>query len=169
MKIKMIALPVMFVALAASSLWAQGPAPQPAVPPATGAAEAKTEPVVLEPTPGGYTYNPQGRRDPFMSLLRKATAEENTRVREKGLKGFLIQEIALKGIIKDTEGNFLAFFQAADGKSYWGRAKDRLFDGEIIAIDAANVMFRQEVADPLSPARTKEVKKSLYMTEEATQ
>ena len=25
----------------------------------------------LEPPPGGYTYNPQGRRDPFVSLVRR--------------------------------------------------------------------------------------------------
>src|SRR4029453_10417063 len=29
----------------------------------------------LEPAPGGYTYNPQGRRDPFVSLIKPVGAD----------------------------------------------------------------------------------------------
>ena len=36
-------------------------------------------------------------------------------------------------------------------------------------VDAATVTFRQEVTDPLSPVRTRDLKKSLYVTEEARQ
>ncbi len=39
----------------------------------------------------------------------------------------------------------------------------------ITAVDATSVTFRQEVTDPLSPVKTREVRKSLYATEEARQ
>jgi hypothetical protein len=36
-------------------------------------------------------------------------------------------------------------------------------------VDATSVSFRQEVTDPLSPVKTRDLKKSLYATEEARQ
>ena len=42
-------------------------------------------------------------------------------------------------------------------------------DGVITGIDATSVTFRQEVSDPLSPVRTRDVRKSLYTSEEARQ
>ena len=42
--------------------------PRPAAPPAGRAKSILDQ--ELEPAPGGYTYNPQGRRDPFVSLVR---------------------------------------------------------------------------------------------------
>ncbi len=115
-----------------------------------------------------FTYNPQGRRDPFMSLIRPAEDSGN-KVRKPGIEGFLIDELYLKGIIEHPKhkGTLWGFFQAADGKSYWGGVGTRLFDGEIIAIDKANVTFRQDVTEALSPVRTREKKKSLYASEEA--
>ena len=131
----------------------------------------------LEPAPGGYTYNPQGRRDPFVSLLKPVGPQGTPGQRPPGMSGFLIQEIALKGIVKQTgqgygaadKAGYIAMFLGTDGKSYFVNVGQRLFDGEIIAIDAANVTFRQEVTDPLSPVRTREIKQSLYQSEEARQ
>jgi hypothetical protein len=45
----------------------------------------------------------------------------------------------------------------------------RLFDGVITAVDASSVTMRQEVTDPLSPVKTRDVRKSLYASEEARQ
>ncbi len=131
----------------------------------------------LEPAPGGYTYNPQGRRDPFVSLLKPVGPQGSPGQRPPGMSGFLIQEVALKGIVKQTgqgygaadKAGYIAMFLGTDGKSYFVTVGQRLFDGEIIAIDAANVTFRQEVTDPLSPVRTREIKQSLYQSEEARQ
>ncbi|MBN2372088.1 MAG: hypothetical protein JXO72_16530 [Vicinamibacteria bacterium] len=123
--------------------------------------------VEMPPQPGGYTYNPMGRRDPFMSLIRPVTASNEMRSRVDGLAGTLIAEAALKGVIKNVDG-YIAFFQISDGKSYWAKHGQRFYDGEITSIDMTTVTFRQEVTDPLSPVRTKEVKKTLYPSEEAT-
>jgi Tfp pilus assembly protein PilP len=150
----------------------------PATPESSPAPSAAGEPVKdtiksildqeLEPPPGGYTYNPQGRRDPFVSLQKPVEAERGPKTRKPGMEGFLIQEVALKGIVKTPQG-YIAMLLGTDGKSYFVTVGQRLFDGAIIAMDGATVTFRQEVTDPLSPVRTREVKKTLYPSEEARQ
>lgn len=174
----------LITALLAAGGWAQQPAPV-ASPAAPGPSEAamneftrgdaeKPDPIkaILEqevqPAPGQYTYNPQGRRDPFVSLIQPVSAEETKRVKKPGPEGFLIQEVALKGVVKTPEG-FTAMVLGPDGKSYFVKLGQRFYDGAVTAVDGSSVTFRQEVADPLSPVRSREVKKSLYTTEEARQ
>jgi Tfp pilus assembly protein PilP len=167
----------------AVGLWAlpslaQSPAP---APPATKEGGGDTIKSILEqelePPPGGFTYNPQGRRDPFVSLQRPVAADRGPKTRKPGMEGFLIQEVALKGIVKTSGGGagvaskagYIAIFLGTDGKSYFVTVGQRLFDGIITAVDASSVNFRQEVTDPLSPVKTRDLKKSLYGSEEARQ
>jgi Tfp pilus assembly protein PilP len=121
-----------------------------------------------DPQPGQYQYLPAGRRDPFVSLLVNVGPSTGPKTRPPGMAGFLIQELALKGIVKDAVG-FIALLQAPDGKTYFPKVGQRFYDGVLVAMDAATVTFRQEVTDPLSPVKTREVKKSLYPSEEARQ
>ena len=145
--------------------------------PLPGAADAARPPLDVELETGGYSYNSQGRRDPFVSLQRPVAADRGPKTRKPGMEGFLIQEIALKGIVKTKGGGigeasrsgFIAMFLGADGKSYFVTTGQRLYDGVITAVDATSVTFRQEVTDPLSPVKTREVRKSLYASEEARQ
>ncbi len=161
---------------------AQAPAPAPTpAPPAEAATPAAPEaarpPLDVELETGGYSYNSQGRRDPFVSLQRPVAADRGPKTRKPGMEGFLIQEVALKGIVRTTGGGtglaqrsgFIAMFLGADGKSYFVTTGQRLYDGVITAVDATSVTFRQEVTDPLSPVKTREVQKSLYASEEARQ
>ena len=180
----------MKLALAASLLlageaFAQAPAPAAAGAPAAQAApaagveapDAARPPLDVELETGGYAYNSQGRRDPFVSLQRPVAADRGPKTRKPGMEGFLIQEVALKGIVRTTGGGtgvaqrtgFIAMFLGADGKSYFVTTGQRLYDGQITAVDATSVTFRQEVTDPLSPVKTREVRKSLYASEEARQ
>jgi Tfp pilus assembly protein PilP len=152
------------VLLAAAIGWLGGSASG-QTPPATSPADEGIR--EISPAPGGYSYNSAGRRDPFMSLVRRGGPAEKG-ARKQGMEGLLIQELALRGIIKTPEG-YIAFLSGPDGKSYWPRVGQRFFDGQLIAIDATTAAFRQEVSDPLSPVRTRDVKKYLYPTEEATQ
>jgi len=122
----------------------------------------------LLPAAGGFTYNPQGRRDPFVSLLKPVSADQGARTRKQGMEGFLIQEVALKGVIKMQKG-YRAMLLGTDGKSYFVSVGQRLYDGAIVAIDAGSVTFRQEVTDPLTTVRSRDVRKTLYPTEEARQ
>ena len=176
MKARLASRSVVAALLCASTAAAQTPAPaaQPGQAPAPGAPApgGGTETVrsilnqEFEAAPGTYTYNPQGRRDPFVSLLKRIDADTGPKTRPPGLKGFLIQEVALKGIVKTPKG-FTAMLLGTDGKSYFVTTGDRLFDGQITAVDAITVTFRQEVTDPLSTVKSREVKKTLYQSEEA--
>jgi Tfp pilus assembly protein PilP len=122
----------------------------------------------IQPAPGAYVYNPQGRRDPFVSLVKPVSTGRDARPRPSGPEGFLIQEVGLKGVVK-TPAGYTAMILGTDNKSYFVKTGQRFYDGVIVAIDGSSVTFRQEVADPLSPVRTREVKKSLYSSEEARQ
>jgi len=184
MRHALLAVPLV-IALAVQPAAAQAPAPAaspaapaaaPGAPGAPAAAPAPGAPDTIKsileqelaPPPGSYTYNPAGRRDPFVSLLRPVSADQSQRTRRPGLEGFLIQEVALKGIVKLPKG-FTGMLLGTDGKSYFVNVGQRLFDGVVTNIDATSVTFRQEVTDPLSPVKSRDVRKSLYSSEEARQ
>src|SRR5581483_7287385 len=92
----------------------------------------------LEPPRDGYTYNPQNRRDPFVSLLKPVSGADRTN-KPSGIAGFLIQEVALKGIVKDAVQGYIALLLGPDGKSYFCKVGQRLYDGTITSIDAVTV------------------------------
>jgi Tfp pilus assembly protein PilP len=149
-------------------------------PPATEPAPAEPAKSVIgleADNQGGYAYNPGGRRDPFVSLQKPVSADRGPKSRKPGMEGFLIQEVALKGIVRTAGGGMgvaskpghIAVFLGTDGHSYFVTNGQRLFDGVITAVDATSVTFLQEVTDPLSPVKTREVKKSLNASEEARQ
>jgi len=180
--VKALLLAFIGFALMAAPAGAQAPeAPAPgaeAEAPAAAPGDAlERPPLDLEVDTGGFTYNSQGRRDPFVSLQRPVAADRGPKTRKPGMEGFLIQEVALKGIVRTTGGGmgiaadpgFIATFLGADGKSYFVRSGQRLYDGVITAVDATSVTFRQDVTDPLSPVKSREVRKSLYASEEARQ
>jgi Tfp pilus assembly protein PilP len=189
-----LTLAVAFLSALAASALAQQPPAAGAPAAATPAAEAAPGAATTDPTAAaadalgrppldaevdtsGYSYNPQGRRDPFVSLQRPVASDRGPKTRKPGMDGFLIQEIALKGIVKTSGGGtgpaqkpgFIAVFLGADGKSYFVTTGQRLYDGQVVGVDATSVTFRQEVTDPLSPVKTREVRKSLYASEEARQ
>ena len=150
--------------------------PTPSPPPGAPGAPPPGTPAVdveLLPDPTGYKYTSAGagggvRRDPFVSLLKPVSADQVAKTRKQGMEGFLIQEVALKGIVRTPKG-YTAMLLGTDGKSYFVHEGQRLYDGVITRIDAATVTFRQEITDPLSTVKTRDVRKTLYPSEEARQ
>ncbi len=99
-------------------------------------------------TEGGYAYDAAGRRDPFASLLTVADRPRIGGPRPEGVPGMLIDEIVLTGIMRTPSG-FVAQVQAArNQKSFLIREGDQLFDGEVVAINKGEVVFKQIVQDP---------------------
>jgi len=96
-----------------------------------------------------FSYDPGGRRDPFRSLYEEA-ATRRKGPRPPGVAGMLIAEIGLAGIVKDAQGGNIALFMGPDGKGYFLRAGDEVYDGNVLAVDpaAGAVTFRQQVDDP---------------------
>jgi Tfp pilus assembly protein PilP len=130
-------------------------APPPAVEPAAPPAAAGS----------GFTYEASGRRDPFVSLVGRGSSTETTGVRPAGLPGMLINEVNLKGIMKERSG-FIALVQGPDKKTYSVRQGQRLLDGSVKSISQDTIVFSQDVNDPLSTVKQKEVRKTLRSVEE---
>lgn len=105
-----------------------------------------------------YRYDPQGRRDPFRSLIGPAPKIEGNR--PPGLAGFLIDELKLQGVFRTGQG-LTAMVNGPDNKGYSMRVGNKVLDGEVIRITQSSVVFRQEVNDPTRIERYREVVKDL--------
>ena len=155
-------LALAFVSSVGAPLVAQVPKPAPAAPaPAVDAAQP------LAPL-DSFTYNPEGRRDPFVSLLAAKTGERrsgHTGPEGLGLAGLGTDEISVRGVLQ-SPGGYVAMVQGPDNKTYLVRQNDKLFDGVIKAITAQGLVILQDVNDPLSLVKQKEVRKMLHGNEE---
>ena len=145
----------------------QASAPAPAAPAAATTTTAPAAPVekadALEPQ--GFTYNPEGRRDPFVTLLRRGADTSQTGRRMPGLAGLETAEVSLRGVVV-SQGAYVGIVQGADNKTYIVRAGDKLSDGSIRSITANAMVILQQVNDPLSLEKEHEVRKLLRQTEE---
>ena len=138
---------------------AQTPVKPPSSQPATPAATTGTPPAPAAPVEQpAYTYEPLGRRDPFVSLLARGSDPRGASTRAAGLPGVLIVEASVKGIVRDRSG-FIAMIQGTGTKTFIVRAGENLMDGSVKAIAADSVVFLQDVNDPLSMVKQKEVRK----------
>ena len=151
------------LSLATTAVAASAQTPTPAAVPAVPAQPAP--PVDPGPTPpANYSYNTDGRRDPFLSLVNRGQdARANAKsgvVRPEGLPGLLVEEVVVRGILQTPRG-FVAMVGAPTGKTYSVRTGDRLMDGSIRAITAQTVVLVQEVNDPLTLEKQREVRKNL--------
>ncbi len=109
----------------------------------------------------GYSYDPAGRRDPFVSLLQRTQTKELQQQRPEGVPGLLIDEIEIKGIFS-LKGRTFAQVQTSDkDKSYLIQEGDQLYDGEVVSIANGEVTFKQVVNDPSVIKPFREVVKKL--------
>ena len=127
--------------------------PRPAVPsvPATTA-------------PDAYTYDPAGRRDPFVSLLSRGI-EPAAGKKLTGLSAVTTGEIMLRGVLQNRN-SYVALISGADGKTYSVHVDDRLFDGVIRSVTREGIVIMQDVNDPLSLVKQREVRKRLRTVED---
>jgi Tfp pilus assembly protein PilP len=145
------------------------PTPAPGAAPSTPGTPVAATPAPAEPESPGFTYNPEGRRDPFVSLLRRGGAGLGPTVggvRPAGLAGLETAEVTLKGTIQ-SQGGYVGILQGADNKTYIVRAGDRLLDGTVRSITPNVLVILQQVNDPLSLEKQREVRKVLRQTDEA--
>jgi Tfp pilus assembly protein PilP len=146
---------------------AKGATPPPAPAPASSTSStpqpaAKGE---LPAPPPNFEYSPQGRRDPFLSLLARgddgrSNNGEATKKRLEGVPGIMTGELFVRGIMQ-SRGGWVAMVGGADKKIYTVHAGDKLADGVIRQITANSVVILQEVNDPLSLEKQREVRKFL--------
>jgi Tfp pilus assembly protein PilP len=157
---------IFFVAglAAAGIVSAQAPAPAPAQaapPPAQAPAPPSA---TVEPPPEDYTYQPEGRRDPFLNLLGTGNTPQAGGQRNEGAAGLTVAEITVRGVLA-SGGALIAMIQAPDNKTYIVRQGDKLNDGTIRSITPTGLVIVQEVNDPLSLVKQREIHKLLRSQE----
>lgn len=125
---------------------------------------------VAAPAPApAFVYNPEGRRDPFISLVKRAAearARDGKVPASGGIARFLVSEITLKGVMS-SRGERVALVTGPDAKTYLIRVNDRLLDGTVRAITADSLVCLQDVNDPLSLTKQREVRMTLRAVTEA--
>jgi type IV pilus assembly protein PilP len=179
MRTSRVAFSLLIVAVAIATVFAQ--APKPGAVKVTSSASATTtsgtsgtttaaaehnvqqtlQEILEEPTaPEAYHYDPQGRRDPFQSLIGP-TPKLQPGQRPEGVPGLLIDELKLQGIVRTKQQGLIAMVAGPDNKSYLVHVGDKTLDGEVIRITPTQLVFRQEVNDPTRIERFREVVKDL--------
>jgi len=114
--------------------------------------------------PAGFAYNPEGRRDPFVSLADRGSDTRSGGPRPSGLAGLGAGEVTLRGTLRSRDG-FVAMLQGVDQKTYIVRPGDKLFDGTVSSISQNDLVILQQVNDPLSVEKQREVRKGLRQAE----
>src|SRR5512142_3232299 len=83
---------------------ATAPATTTAATTSTSNVQQTLQEILEEPTTADtYRYDPQGRRDPFQSLIGP-TPRVQPGQRPPGVPGFLIDEMKLQGVVKTSSG-----------------------------------------------------------------
>ena len=153
------ALAVTTVSLAAPLAAQNAPAP----------AAGQKAPVPAEkPAPESFTYQADGRRDPFLNLLGTGTATEPRPVgrRPDGPAGMTLSEITVRGVMQSRDA-LVAMIAGPDNKTYIVHQGDRLFDGQIKTITHDGLVVVQRVTDPMATVKQREVQKLLRSLEDA--
>jgi Tfp pilus assembly protein PilP len=154
-----------FATLAGAAASAQTPAGQP--PASTPAGATAEKPTPGPPAPDNYAYQPDGRRDPFLSLVGTGADPRSSLPRKTdGPAGMTLGEISVRGIMQ-SRGTLVAMIQGPDTRTYIVHQGDRLLDGTIKAITPQGLIVVQQVNDPLSLVKQREIRKLLRSLEDA--
>ena len=117
----------------------------------------------LPTPPANYEYQPDGRRDPFINLINRGTDARGAAPagsRPEGIGGVAVEEVVVRGILQ-SRGGWVAMVASPSGRTYTIKPGDRLLDGNVRTINAQAVILMQEVNDPLSLEKQREVRKFL--------
>jgi hypothetical protein len=109
--------------------------------------------------PGEFVYNPEGRRDPFWNLLQGKSVKENREAIE-GIAGLMIDELELEGIVF-AQGAFKALLKGPDTRPYIVSIGDKVYDGEVVAMDRNSVSFKKSLTLALAGQKERIMIKTL--------
>jgi Tfp pilus assembly protein PilP len=158
---------VVVIVMSAGSLLAvqAGPSSGAGQAPSTGSGQSTQAPAQ---TPAEtYSYQPDGRRDPFLSLVGTGSDPRSSSSRKtEGLAGMTLAEISVRGVM-ESRGTLVAMIQGPDNKTYIVHQGDKLLDGTIKTITPQGLIVVQEVNDPLSLVKQREIRKLLRSLEGA--
>ncbi len=114
----------------------------------------------------GLTYDPEGRRDPFISPAELTQYQDIGQCEGEGVACWLISEVNVVGVLARRSGT-VALVVGPDGYGATLQAGDNLYDGEVLRVDASNgtVVFRQRVNDPTRIKPYRDIEKTLSTRE----
>jgi Tfp pilus assembly protein PilP len=138
-------------------------------PPAVGASPAQPPAKPAPPPPQESFAYESGGRDPFVNIL--ATGSEPRQAsgrRGEGAAGLIVAEISVSGIVQH-QGSLVAMVQGPDKKTYLVHQGDKFLDGTVKTITPQGLIIVQEVKDPLSLVKQREIRKQLRSLEDAKQ
>lgn len=115
--------------------------------------------------PEGFSYRAEGRRDPFLVLVRRGPEGPAGGKRPEGAAGLAVAELTLKGVLM-YRGGYVALVQGPDTRTFIVHPNDRLLDGTVKAITADSIVMVQDVNDPLSLVKQREVRTTLRVAQE---
>ena len=139
--------------------------PPPAAPPPQQPPAANPAPAPQAPPTETYVYQPAGRRDPFLNLIGSGNEGRATSRRGDGPSGMTLAEISVRGVMQ-SRGSLVAMIQGPDNKTYIVHQGDKLLDGTIKSVTPQGLIVIQEVNDPLSLVKQREVRKLLRSLED---
>jgi type IV pilus assembly protein PilP len=154
---------VFVIASAAAAM--QQPAPAMAIQPQAPAAVNPAPAPEAPPPSETYVYQPAGRRDPFLNLIGSGSEGRPTSRRSEGPSGMTLAEISVRGVVS-SRGSLVAMIQGPDSKTYIVHQGDKLLDGTIKSVTPQGLIVIQEVNDPLSLVKQREVRKLLRSLED---
>jgi Tfp pilus assembly protein PilP len=158
-----ISIGLLLCVCVAAPVRAQRPA---AAAPAAGASsDTQAKPSPADVQADTYVYDPAGRRDPFLNLLGTGLEARSAR-RGEGPAGMSVAEISVRGVLQ-SRGALIAMIQGADTRTYIVHQGDKFIDGTIKTITPQGLIVLQEVNDPLSAVKQREVRKMLRSSEGA--
>jgi Tfp pilus assembly protein PilP len=111
-----------------------------------------------------YAYQPDGRRDPFLNLLSRGAEPQRPSGRD-GVAGLTTANLTVAGVVQ-SRGALVAMVQGPDRKTYTLRQGDALQDGVVKAVMSDGLVILQDVNDPLSLVKQREVRKLLRSVED---
>ena len=127
---------------------------RPAPPPQPEAAKKEEEKKVVRDE---YTYNPRGRRDPFLSLLATAEAKPAKKKGASPIESYDINEIKLLAIAWDKDRPY-ALIRLPDNKTYTiiEGTGIGLRGGTVARITPEAVLMREYIEDYRGDIKTKD-------------
>lgn len=142
-------------------------------PPASGGSNvppvASTTDPVIPVGRSGYVYLPEGRRDPFLAILREAGSESGKKTDEVNLpplQRVTVAELTVIGIVWGGFG-YMAMVQAPDGKGYAVQRGARIGNnnGIVSAITEKAVIVEERFTDIYGKKQVREYAKPLHVKE----
>jgi hypothetical protein len=78
-----------------------------------------------------------------------------------GKRCLMVADLALRGVVRESDGNMIAVVTSSANKTYFLHANDPLYNGIVVRITGDSLVIRESSTDNLGRAVTKEVVKKI--------